>query len=62
MKTDVNVPSKSTVISKKTYFLLLSCQPLTQKAGTGSVSQWYGFVYPDRHKNVTDNTTPAFLG
>jgi hypothetical protein len=37
------------VLSKKTLkkFLIVSCQPLTEKAGSGSVSQWYGTADPD---------------
>jgi hypothetical protein len=62
MKTDVNVPSKKHRNKQKTYFLLASCQPLTKKAGTGSVRQWYGSAHPDPYKIVTDNTTPAFPG
>jgi hypothetical protein len=42
LKTDVNAPSKSPVISKvtlkKIFFLLASCQPLTKKPGSGSRS------------------------
>jgi hypothetical protein len=37
MKTDVNVPLKSNK-QQKTYFWLASCQPLTEKAGSGSGS------------------------
>jgi hypothetical protein len=48
------VPSKSKkqkLKKKKTYYLLASCQPLTNKvgsgAGSGSVSQWHGSPDPD---------------
>jgi hypothetical protein len=53
MKTDVNVPSKS---NRQNNFLLTSCQPLTKKAGSGSISQWYGSADPDPDpsENVTD--------
>jgi hypothetical protein len=47
MKTDVNVPSRSTKqknLEKNTYFLLASCQPLTKKAGPASVSQWLKMI------------------
>jgi hypothetical protein len=32
---------------KITYFLMASCQPLTEKTGTGFVSQWFGTADPD---------------
>jgi hypothetical protein len=47
MKTDVNVPlnsKKHKSFEKNTYFLLVSCQALTKKTGSGSISQWYGSV------------------
>jgi hypothetical protein len=46
MKTDVNLPSKTTVIGKNSFFnfFLGISQPLTKKAeaGSGYVSQWCG--------------------
>jgi hypothetical protein len=42
------------VISRKTYCLLASCQPLTKKAGTWSVSQWYRSADTDPYQNVTN--------
>jgi hypothetical protein len=33
---------------------LASCQSQTKKAGSGSVSQWYGSADPDPYQNVTD--------
>jgi hypothetical protein len=49
MKTDVKVPSKRNKqknLEKKKYFLLASCQPLTEKAvsgaGPGSVPKCHG--------------------
>ncbi len=54
------MPSKSNKQKNfgKTYFLLASCQPLTNKAGSGagSVSKWYGSadLDPNPYQNVTD--------
>ncbi len=42
------------VISRKTYCFLTFCQPLTKKAGSGSVSQWYGSADLDPYQNVND--------
>ncbi len=60
LKADVNVPTKSTVLSKtkleNTYFLLAFWKPLTKRAGFGSVSQWYGFGDPDTKMSRIHNT------
>ncbi len=66
LKTDVNVPLVSTVISKKTwgksYFLLATWKSLKRSAGSGSVIQWYGSAYPDPYQNVTDPEHWAKIG
>jgi hypothetical protein len=55
MKTDVNVPSKSNEQNNlKTKFFVAICQPMRKKAGSGSVSEWYGSEDPDPYQNVTD--------
>jgi hypothetical protein len=54
---------------EKTYFLLVSCQQLTKKAGSGygsdsgSISQWYGSADPNPYQDVTDpqHWAPLFL-
>jgi hypothetical protein len=61
LKNEENVPSKSTVISKKN-FLLASWRSMTKIAGSwagaGSVSQRYGSAYtgtyPHPYQNVLD--------
>jgi hypothetical protein len=47
---------KVPVISKKNFEknFLASCQPLTKKTRSGSVSQWYESADTDPYQNVTD--------
>ncbi len=60
LKNDVNVPSKSNKQKKqkKYTFLLVSWRSVTKIAGSGagskSVSQRHGSVYPDPYQNFTD--------
>ncbi len=55
LKTDVNVPIVSTIISKKTHILLVSGKPLAGKSGSGSgAGSEIRCTDPDLSKNVTD--------
>jgi hypothetical protein len=58
LKTDVNVPSKSKMQKhfEKNKFLLAFCQPLMEKAESGSVNQWYWSADPGPYQNDTSTT------
>ncbi len=46
--TDVNASSKRRLVSQKTG------RSLTKRAGSGYLSQWYGYEDPDPYQNVMD--------
>jgi hypothetical protein len=54
MTTDLNVLYFQKVISKKNLFFVGILSSTDEKAGSGSVSQWYGSADPDAYQNVTD--------
>ncbi len=59
LMNDVNVPLKSKRQKKEgniNYFLLTSWKPSAERAGSGSVTQWYRSADPDLdpYQNVTD--------